>query len=257
MLQNELLKKLSRKMVADPNDYMSSFRTNLQTYINEKDISLADIADEAGMSVETLKTLVYGKAADCKLSTAVSLAKALKISVDELVGSGTLSPTMCESIQITRNLPDNFVQFVRWAIRYNERMLREKKASKKAINIMQADCTPNGNLLMNTNFELMDISDLQDYMRYKIFMGIKIPCGNYMPILAQGDSLLLANDRNPLQNEMVVVVSKGFIRIMKRKEEKNENGEKIAKYYSIQNNTFLELEDDIEEIIGYVVTVVH
>ena len=255
MLQNEILKKLSRKMVAEPEDYMKSFRMNLQTYINEKNISLSDIAEAAGMSIETLKTLIYGKASDCKLSTAVNLARALNISVDELVGSGTLSASMRESIQITRNLPDNYVHFVRWAIRYHEMMLSEKKASKKAVNIMYAECAHNGNLCMNNNFELIDISDISDDLRYKIFIGIRIPCEHYMPVLDEGDILMLANDRNPLQNETVVVVNNGYIRIVKRKEEKNESGEKIARYYSIRNGMLLADENSIDDVIGYVVKV--
>lgn len=256
-MQDELLKKLSKKMVAQPDNYMESFRKNLLTYVEHKDISISDIAEESGLSIETIKTLMYGKGTDCKLSTAVSIARALHISVDEIVGCGTISPTMCESIQITRNLPDNFVHFVRWAIRYHERMLKEKKASIKAINVMLAECSRNGNLSMNNNFELMDISNIEDYIRYKVFMGIKIPCEHYMPVLNEGDILLLANDRNPLQNETVVVVTKGFIRIVKRKEEKLSDGTKKASYYSIRNGQFLADETDVEEIIGYVAKTVH
>lgn len=257
MIQNELLKKLTRKMVAQPDDYMTSFRKNLMTYVDEKDISIQNIAEAANMSQETLKTLIYGKSADCKLSTAVSLAKALNISVDELVGCGTISPTMCESIQIIRNLPENFVYFVRWAIRYQERCLKEKKASKKAINVMYAECSRNGNLSMNNNYEVMDISNVEDFIRYKVFMGIRVPCEHYMPVLSEGDVLLLANDRNPLQNEMVTVVSKGYIRIVRRKEEKDEEGVKRAAYFSIRNGQFLAYEDDVEEVIGYVAKIVH
>lgn len=255
MIDNELLKSISRKMVAEPTDYMSSFRKNLQTYIDYKDISLQDIAEDANMSSETLKSLVYGKSMDCKLSTVVALARALHLSIDELVGAGTLSPMMCESIQITRNLPDNYVHFVRWAIRYHEMMLKEKNASIKAVNIMYAECDNAGNLTMNNNFELVDISRMSDDIRYKVFMGIRIPCDNYMPVLSEGDVLLLANDRIPLQNEMVVVVTDGFIRIVKRKVEKLADGTKLARYYSIRNGSCLSDENSVDEIVGYVVKI--
>ena len=215
-MKNEQLKKLSKKMVAEPENFMHSFRKNLQVYIDEKDISLADIASEADISVETLKTLIYGKGEDCKLSTAVALAKALHLSVDELVGSGTLSAPMRESIAITRNLPDNFVSFLRWAIRYQERALSENKISKKAVNVMYAECCEDGNLKMTNNYNLVDISDFPDDKRYKIYMGIKIPCEHYMPVFSEGDVLLLANDRKPMQNERVVVVNNGFLRVVRR-----------------------------------------
>ncbi len=253
MIQNDLLKKLSRNMVADPTNYMSSFRRNLLMYIERKEISLDDIAEDADISRETLKTLAYGKAGDCKLSTAVSLARALKVSVDELVGAGTISPTMCESIQITRNLPDNYVFFVRWIIRYQERMLAQKKVSAKAINVMNPECSKNGNLAMNNNYTLVDISSLESFIRYKTFMGIKIPCEHYMPALSKGDILLLAFDRMPLQDEMVVALTNGYIRIMRHHEEPNNE----ITYRSIITGKTIATSNEIEEIIGYVTKVVN
>lgn len=254
-MESALLKRLSRKMTANPDNYMESFRQNVRTYVDDKAISLDDISEKAGISVETLKTLLYGRSMDCKLSTAVSLAKALELSIDELVGAGTLSPVICESIQITRNLPDTFVYFIRWAIRYHEKQLNMKHATAKAINVMMADCNNEGNLIMTNNFEIVDIPDISESVRYKIFMGIRIPCDNYMPVLAEGDILLLANDRNPIQNETVVVVTNGYARIVKRKETKSPNGLKQAGYYSIRNGAFLSDEASLEEVIGYVVRV--
>lgn len=256
MMKSQLLKELSRKLVAEPTDYMSSFRKNLQMYIDERSISIASISEAAGISQETLKTLLYGKSNDCKLSTAVALAKALEVSVDELVGSGTIPPVVCESIQITRNLPERLVYFIRWAIRYHEKQIVNNIITAKAINVMTAECTNGGNLLMTNNFDLIDFPGLEDYIRYKVFMGLKIPCNNYMPILSEGDVLLLANDRNPLQNEMVVVSTKGFARIVRRKEE-IVNGVRIARYYSIRNQQFLADENTIDEVIGYVVKIVN
>lgn len=243
-MNDKLLRALSRKMTANPDDYMTSFRKNLLTYVNEKDISLHDIAEAAELSPDTVKTLIYGDAKDCKLSTAVALAKALGLSIDELVGCGTISPAMCESIQITRNLPDNFVYFVRWAIRYHERMLREKKATKKAINVMIADF--DGNLHINNNFELLDISDLPDAIRPKIFMGIKIPCEYYMPMYMEGDILLLANDRIPMPNECAVVVVHGNVFILRKKGNQ---------YFSIRDGRLVAEVSQIEEVIGYIVHV--
>jgi len=251
-MKSQLLRELSRKLVVEPTDYMSSFRKNLQMYIDDKNISLASISEAADISPETIKTLLYGKANDCKLSTAIAIARALEISVDELVGAGTLDPVVCESIQITRNLPERLVYFIRWAIRYHERQLNEKIITVKAINVMTADCTNAGNLLMTNNFDLIDFPDLEDYIRYKAFMGIRIPCNNYMPVLSEGDVLLLANDRNPLQNEMVVAETKGFIRIVRRKEEVVD-GVKKARYYSIRNGQFIADEDSFDEVVGYVV----
>ena len=252
----KLLNQLTRTMEANPADYMVSFRENLRKYIDHKEISLSDIAEEAGLSSETLKSLVYGDSKDCKLSTVVALARALHISVDELVGCGTISPVMCESIAITRNLPSNFVHFVRWAIRYHERCIHEAKVSKKAVNIMIAEETGEHNITINNNFELMDISDLSDMIRPKIFMGIRIPNDNYMPLVSEGSVLLLANDRKPLPSENVVVISGGFLWIVKREEEKTPNGTKVY-YRSPRDSRYRYDADEIEDILGYVAKIIN
>lgn len=255
-MDNQLLKELSKNLVAEPTDYMKSLRQNLSMYLENKKISLASIAEAANISQDTLKTLLYGKSNDCKLSTVIALSRALGVSIDELVGAGTLEPLSCESIQITRNLPDHLVYFIRWAIRYHEKQIESNKITSKAINVMTLDCSNNGNLMMTNNFDLCDFKELENFVSYKVFMGIKIPCENYMPVLSAGDVLLLANDRNPLQNEMVVVVTGNYAKIVRRKEE-IVNGKKTARYYSIRNNQFLANENMIDEVIGYVVKVVH
>lgn len=255
MLRNELLKQLSKKMVAEPDNYMVSFRKNLLTYIEEKEIRLSDIAEASGLSIETLKTLVYGSAGDCKLSTAVALARALQISVDELVGSGTISQPMRESIYTVRNMPENFVHFFRWCIKYHEKCLNDIHPKKRAINIMYAECMHDGNLMMTNNFEIEDISDMPDSKRYKIFMGIRVPCEHYMPFFREGDIMYIARDRRPLQSENVVVVNDGFIRLVKWREEKDKNGEKKVAYYSLNKNAFLAYKEEVDDVIGYIVDI--
>lgn len=254
-MKDENLRKLSKNLVTNNTDFMRSFRHNLLMYVGEKDISIHDIAEEADISFETLKSLIYGDSKDCKLSTAVALAKALGVSVDELVGADTIEPVVKESISITRNLPDNYVHFVRWAIRYYERMLEEKKVSSKAVNVMLPVCSNEGNIVLTNNFEVRDISKIKEFVRPKVFMGIKLPSDAYMPIYAEEDILLIANDRLPMPNENSVIIYGGFMWLAKRRLDVCENGEKRACFYSIRDGKFRVAESDIEELIGYVADV--
>lgn len=248
----DLLKKLSKNLTTNSDNYMNSFRKNLSIYLSEKGISLASMSEAAGISYETLKSVVYGDSKDCKLSTAVALAKALGISVDELIGSGTIEPNVRESIVICRNLPDTYVRFVRWAIRYYERMLTESKVSKRAITVMIAESTNEGNVLLTNNFEVLDISDIPEIVRPKVFMGIKLPCDNYMPIYGENDILLIANDRKAMPSETAVIIFGGFMWLAKRKEVMDEFGNKVPKYFSIRDGKFRVDECDVEEVVGYV-----
>lgn len=117
-MEKEKLNKLSLNLSSDDKNYMSAFRKNLFMYVEEKDITIKEISEEAGIPFSTLNSFLYGKTNDVKLSTAVKLAKALKISIDELVGAETISDISRESIAICRNLPDNALYLVRWYIRY-------------------------------------------------------------------------------------------------------------------------------------------
>ena len=82
-MQNELLKKLSMNLCSDKHNYMKSFRKNVDMYISEKDITLREVAEMADMPFDTLKNFLYKDSADCKLSTAVKLARAFNVSIDE------------------------------------------------------------------------------------------------------------------------------------------------------------------------------
>ena len=93
MLKKEKIWEISLNLtVCDTtDDFMKSFRTNLDKFLQEKEITYSNLAEEAGISFSTLKTLMASSGKDCNLSTAIKLAKALGITVDELVGAGTMS----------------------------------------------------------------------------------------------------------------------------------------------------------------------
>lgn len=250
-MEDDILKKLSRKMVTNPNDYMDSLRKNILMVCSEGKTTLHDISESAGISFETLKSLVYGYSRDCKLSTVVALAKALNVSVDELVGCGTLEPEVKESVQISRNLPYTYIRFVRWAIRYHERMLTTKQVSEKAVSVMIAECSNEGNILFTNNYELKDISGISEIIRPKVFMGIRLPSDGYMPKYAEGEILLVSNDRKPMPKETAVIIYGGYMWLAKRMPVGDSKDSEYG-FFSIRDGKFRVLEKDIEELIGYV-----
>lgn len=256
MLDNNHLRKLSRDLISEPDDFMHSFRKNLFMYIERKDITLAEVAEAADIPFSTLRAFLYGDSKDCHLSTAVKLARVLCVSVDELVGSGTISPQTCESLQLVRQLPESFTHFVRWSIHFHYDMLTSEKVSQKAIEVMMAECADNGNLKMTNDLEIMDVSDLNDDIRPKVFMGIRIPCDHYAPHYFAGDILLIANDRSARNDERVVIVVGDNMWILRRKEELV-NGEKKVNYYSIRDGRLRTSEDRASLVIGYVAKTVH
>lgn len=255
MVDRKTLRRLSNQLISNPDDYMSSFRKNLFMYIERKDITLLELAEAADISSNTLRSFLYGDATDCHVSTVVKLARALNVSCDELLGSGTISSQTCESLQLVRQLPESFTHFVRWAIHYHFHLLNTQKVTERAIEIMAAECKDNGNLKMTNNFDVMDISDMNDELRPKIFMGIRIPCNHYMPLYDEGDIVLIANDRNARTGELVVIGVGENMWILKCKEE-IENGQKVVNYYSPRNGLKRVSQHEVNYILGYVVKVV-
>lgn len=252
MLEITELRKMSSNLIAEPDNYMHSFRKNLDLYIDRKEITLAELAEIADVPLNTLKSLVYGSSADCHISTAVKLARALHISVDELIGSGTISPQTCESLQLVRMMPESFTHFVRWAIHYHYTMLTSNKVSIKSVELMLPELCESGAIRMTNDFDVVDISYVSDDLRPKIFMGIRIPCDNYEPVYFEGDIVFVANDRKPRENENVIVATRGMIWIVKCKEEKTEKGT-VVNYYSIRDGRLFATENEIDFYLGYIV----
>lgn len=255
MLDKKNLRKLSKNLISNPDDYMSSFRRNLFMYIEQKNISLAEIADEADISLSTLRSFLYGDSQDCHVSTVVKLARALNVSCDELLGSGTISEQTCESLQLVRQLPESFTHFVRWAIHYHYNKLTSGEVTSRSIEVMSPVCQDNGNLKMTNDFDVIDISDLKDDIRPKVFMGVKIPCEHYVPNYFPGDILLIANDRSSLRSEHVLVSVGSYMWIVNRREE-IEDGRKVENFYSLRDNRKRANGDEIGIVIGYVADVI-
>ena len=251
-MEKEKLKELSLKLSSDSNDYMSAFRKNLFMYVDEKDITIKEISETADIPFSTLNSFLYGNTNDVKLSTAVKLAKALKISIDELVGAETISDVSRESIAICRNLPDNAVYLIRWYIRYIDSLNKKNEPHRRYVSIMELECNHNGNLKITTNYRRIDITDIGEEYRSKVFFGITMPCEHYMPTYSPYDILLIANDRNANINENSLIRIDGNLFLAKRKVE---NGS--AKYYSIRDGKFRINEDDVDDVVGYIVGVLN
>lgn len=231
-------------------NFVNNIRDNLSRY--DGNLTLPEIAEGAGMPFSTLKNILYGNSADCKLSTAANLAKFLGITIDELVGSDTLTPDAKESLSIYRELPDRSKYLSRWFVKH-QKVLCTNNASTKSIAVMIPKDS-NGYLHPTNEFKTLAIDDFSDYVKAKVFIGIKITADYYMPYYSPYDTLLIANDRKPLTNEHCVILYYGKIKIVTTRIKK-ENDRKIIEYIPIQNKKNKILDSEIDEFIGYVADV--
>ena len=247
MAQDKKFKNISKNFVTDDTDYMTAFRHNVLLYIADSDITINDLAEWSGLSVDTLKSFVYKGSKDCKLSTAVALAKALDVSIDELVGASTVNPITRENIAICRNLPDNALYLIRWFIKHQQALSDAHPKGQRFISVMRVKCSSNGNLKLTNDYEQLEITPLNKEITCKTFFGIKLPCEHYMPHYSPYDILLIANDRPPMFDEDSIIVIDGSMHIARRKVECG-----IAKYYSIRDRKYRIDEKDVDEVVGYI-----
>lgn len=246
-MQDEISKKIPKDFVTNDTDFIAAFRHNVLLCICENDITINDLAEWSNLSVDTLKSFLYKGLKDCKLSTAVALAKALGVSMDELIGAGTINESTRESIALCRSLPEHSLHLIRWHIRHQDFLYNRVHKDRIVISVMEPLCQYNGNLEPANEYEPLDITDLSPDVTSKVFFGIKMPCDHYMPTYSHYDILLIANDRDPINNENVVILNHGILCIGRRRVE---NG--IVKYYSIRDGKFRTTENDRIEIVGYV-----
>lgn len=247
MIEKEKLKEIAKKLTADKLDFMSAFRRNMYLYLDDKDITMNDIADTSEVNLSTLKTFAYGNPQDVKLSNAIKLARALEVSIDELVGAETMPELSRESLRMCREMPENDLLLVRWFIRCLYDLNSKNEPNKRYVKVMLPEENNNGDCKLVSKFENLEITDLKEPLRSKVFMGFKIISDYYMPYYYPSDIILIANDRPARPTEHVLVRAGDYIFIVKRL---MKNG--VAKYFSIRDGKYRIDESEVDELIGYI-----
>lgn len=227
------------------------FRQNILMYAEKEHLSMVDVANRSNIPINTINSFLHKISNDMKVSNVAKIAKTLNVSIDELIGSDTMHEMTKESLAVCRTLPENDLYLVRWFIRYLDRLNQETEPNKRYISAMVPTLTNNGDFKISSECEKIEITDLKEPLRSKIFVGCRIASDYYMPHYVPGDVILIANDRPPKPNENVIVRTGKYLFIMKRK---IENG--VAKYYSIRDGKYRIDESEVDELIGYIAYVV-
>lgn len=247
MFSKEKLLEISKSLTENEDDLTSSFRQNLFTYLKDPEITLARLSEASEVPYNTLNSFLYGNSRSVRIDNVVKLSKALNVSIDELVGANTIPQLSRESLRICRELPEKDLLLVRWFIRYLDRLNKNLEPNKRYVSVMMPFQTNDGNFEVTADYKKVEITELEEPLRSKIFMGFNIICDHYMPYYGPGDIILIANDRPPTFTEHAVVRVGKYLFIIRRVVE---NG--VAKYYSIRDGRYRIDENDIEELMGYI-----
>ena len=248
-MENEKNTNIYLKLVSNRDNYMSSLRDNVGLLRTEKKWSVRVLAEKANISEDTLNTFLKGTSKDCNLSTVVKLARAFGVTIDELVGAGTMSDGTRECVSRCRVMPQHFVNLARSYIRHIYKLF-EKTDSKEPRLVMLPECRRGHLQTTNVTTEI-DISHLQKGTISRIAHGLRIPCDHYEPYFLKDEIILLAVDRDGQDGEICVISHDGEYYIV-RKKMYIENAQKKWKYMSLFTEKEF-LKEEIEDKLGYVV----
>lgn len=237
-------------MVNSPN-FMESFRENIDILMDQKGYTIKDLSEKADINFETFKTFLYGDSKDCKLSTAVKLARVLGVSIDEIVGAGTINEPSRESLEMCRYMPEHALYLIRSFIKHQYNIYSQTEKCSKVISVLLPECR-SGYLPTTNVVKPLCIDHLTENLKSKVCLGLQVPCDHYEPYYMPGDILLIATDRAAVNNEKCVLTYRGNIFISTKKFY-IEDGQKKFKYASLIDPERDVLPNDVEEKFGYVV----
>lgn len=241
MLKKEKMKKISSNFMFDK-DFMTNFRHNIDLYIKEKDFTIKELSESADVPFSTLNNILYKDTKDVHLSTALAIAKALNVSIDELIGGKTMEDKMFESIRLCRSLPEHSLYLIRYFIRHQAKIYSCLDEDYISVLLPKYE---NGIMSTTNIVEPMLLSNIPPNTASKVYLGLKIPSNNYMPYYQAGEIILIAADRPAVCGEQCIVTSGGGIYIVEKHYKKDN-------YYSSYNQCLIP-EDKIDDVIGYVV----
>lgn len=249
MVKQEKIWEIAQNFVSNKDDVMDAFRKNCFMILEAKGITLREWAELADVSFSTLNSFLYGNSKTCDINLPIRLARAIGVTVDELLGSGTMSEGTRECVSKCRMMPTHFVNLARSYIRHIYKLF-QKTASKEPRLVMLPECR-NGHLQTTNVTTEIDVSHLEKSIQSRIAHCLRVPCDHYEPYFMKDEIILLAVDRDG-QNDEICVISHGGEYYIVRKKSFFDNGIKKWKYISLFTEVEF-LKEDIEDKLGYVI----
>ena len=182
------------------------FREILRGQLQEKKITLSALALKADLSEDTLRSVVYGKSQDIKLSTVIKIADVLDCPLDDLVGRNYYS----EEEKVLHKRIHRFAGHSLRAVQYFselEESMALQHSSKGEMVIPVFSLLGNmkdGMYGHGHSTEKLDITDYPSVLREDADFGLKILSDHFEPIYFLNDILICSCKRPPEYNDIVL-----------------------------------------------------
>lgn len=189
---------------------LQSLRNNLKKLLKDEKMTLNTLSIRADLSEDTLRSLIYSRAKDVKMSTVVKIANVFNCSIDTLLGRSIYSFHEEYIIQKLRTLSDRSNQAILALIDLEEQTnMHSSYTGKDFISVF----LPTGNLMdgqfYDTSlFETLDISAYPNSLKTAVDFGFKILSENFQPLYNKNDILLLSRRLIPEHDDIVLYLDR-------------------------------------------------
>lgn len=230
---------------------MKNFKKSICMHITQADMTIKDLAEISDIPFSTLNSILYKDIKNCMISTAVSLSKALHVSIDELINCETISEEERHILSSVRLLPKHAKQLILWIIKQQVQIYRNNDPQKnKVISVMRPVHKDFGGILPSNDFFPLDISSRSDDVKSKVFLGVELSSENYMPYYSPYDVLLVANDRTASLREHCIVIYYGKLYITRKI-----HVDCDYLYIPLCDDRLYMREKELDDMVGYVADV--
>ncbi|MDE5777230.1 MAG: helix-turn-helix transcriptional regulator [Lachnospiraceae bacterium] len=184
------------------------FKDNLKKKLKEQKITLSSLAIQADLSEDTLRSIIYGKSQDIKLSTMVKIADVLNCTLDNLIGRSIYSSEQQDFIDRMQNISSHSFRTLKAVLAVEESInLTNSYSGKKIIQVL----TPLGNLkdghfFNSASYEPFDISGYPKVLQQSVDFGLRITSDYFEPIYYLNDILLISRRNLPEYHDVVLYI---------------------------------------------------
>ena len=187
---------------------IEDFRLRLRNRLRERKLTLNALSVQADLSEDTLRSIIYGKSQDIKLTTIIKIANVLQCPLDDLVGRSLYSNDIKDITNRLCHLPNRSIKAIRFILELEENTVLQK--SSLGTDILQI-VLPTGNMkdgmfYDNCTYEELDISEYPPSLKQKADIGFKIISRSYEPVYYPNEILLLTCKTLPEYQDTVLFI---------------------------------------------------
>ncbi len=185
---------------------LQDFRHKLRSHLRERKITLSSLSIMADLSEDTLRSIIYGRSQDIRLSTITKIADVLNCTIDELIDRNFYPKEIQDIINRLCRLPPRSIKSIRLMLELEEHLVfkNSQLGTMRIPIILPTGNERDGMFYDNCSFEYLDISEYPQTIQNAIDIGVKITTANFTPVYFPNDILLLATKRMPVRHDIAL-----------------------------------------------------